>query len=39
MDENRIGVDAKAYHKSGVTGTVVRDEIYDARRKFCILKP
>jgi len=35
MGKNRIGVDAKAYYKTGVTGSVVRDEIYDARRNDC----
>ena len=36
MGKNRIGVDAKAFYKTGVTGSVVRDEIYDARRNDCL---
>ena len=35
MNKNKIGVDAKAFYKTGVTGTVVRDEIYDAKRNYC----
>ena len=34
MDENRIGVDAK-YYTTGVTGTVVRDEVQDAINNDC----
>ena len=36
MGKNRIGVDAKAFYKTGVTGSVVRDEIYDAKRNDCL---
>lgn len=36
MNKNKIGVDAKAFYKTGVTGTVVRDEIYDAKRNDCL---